>query len=185
VSFCIIADNFWLKVYFIEYQDGNSSLFHGTICLEDLFKSFYSDIFSLCYWGVFLVCSKMLDLVCVSSLFAYVFFIGELSPLILRDIKDRWLLFPGLFVCLFVCRWLCGLVVLSFWLCCEMLNILYFLYFRYLLWMGLVLFLWTNHLVNKWANHWASRRDFWVGEKNRGSRRELGSFVQEKHEDKI
>jgi hypothetical protein len=38
-------------------------------------------------------------------------------------------------------------------------------------------FLWT--LMNKGANHWVSRRDFWVGEGKRGSRRELGPFWME------
>ena len=45
---------------------------------------------------------------CISSLLAYVFFIGELSPLILRDIKERYLLVPDMFVFVggFMCLWL-------------------------------------------------------------------------------
>jgi hypothetical protein len=43
-----------------------------------------------------------------------------------------------------------------------------------MLWIGLMLFLWTNPLTNKGANHWVSRRDFQVGWRKRGSRRELG-----------
>jgi hypothetical protein len=30
--------------------------------------------------------------------------------------------------------------------------------------------------MNKEANHWVNRRDFWVGWRKRGSRRELGLF---------
>jgi hypothetical protein len=33
----------------------------------------------------------MLGPVCVASLLVYVFSLGELSPLILRDIKEKWL----------------------------------------------------------------------------------------------
>jgi hypothetical protein len=40
----------------------------------------------------------MLVPVCVSSLLVYVFFIGEFSPLILRDIKEKKLLFAIIFV---------------------------------------------------------------------------------------
>ena len=40
----------------------------------------------------------MLDPVCVASLLVYVFFIGELSPLILREIKEKRLLLPVIFV---------------------------------------------------------------------------------------
>ena len=38
-------------------------------------------------------------------------------------------------------------------------------------------FMWTNPLMNKGANHWASRRDFRVGWRKRGSRRQLGLFL--------
>jgi hypothetical protein len=31
--------------------------------------------------------------------------------------------------------------------------------------------------MNKGANHWINRRDFRVGQKKRGSRRELGPFL--------
>jgi len=51
----------------------------------------------LCHWDVFPVCSKMLGPVYISSLLVYVFF-GDLSPLMLRDIKEKWLLLPVIFV---------------------------------------------------------------------------------------
>ena len=47
VSFLISLDNFLLKVYFIGYMDDISSLFLGTICLEDLFPAFYSELGSV------------------------------------------------------------------------------------------------------------------------------------------
>jgi hypothetical protein len=37
----------------------------------------------------------------------------------------------------------------------------------------------NNHLVNKGANHWVSRWVFRVGQRKRGSRRELGAFWME------
>jgi hypothetical protein len=57
-------------------------------------------------------------------------FMGEFNPLLLRDIKDRLLLVPD--VCF--CRWLYVFVVLSFWLCFEMLNILSLVYVPSLCW---------------------------------------------------
>jgi hypothetical protein len=58
-------------------------------------------------------------------------FIGELSPLILRNIKERWLLAPDMFI------W--WLVSLCFWLCCEMLNILFFILCWYIPCVGVFL----------------------------------------------
>ena len=40
----------------------------------------------------------MLGPVCVASLLFYVFFIGELNPLILIEVKKKQLLFPVIFV---------------------------------------------------------------------------------------
>ena len=40
----------------------------------------------------------MLDPVFVSNLLVCAFFIGELSPLILSDINDQWLLTPVIFL---------------------------------------------------------------------------------------
>ena len=45
----------------------------------------------LCHWHGFLVCSKTLSpLLYIQSMS----FIGKLSPLILRDIREKWLLLP-------------------------------------------------------------------------------------------
>ena len=49
----------------------------------------------LCHWGTFPVCSKMLGPMYLSSLLVYVFL---LSWLLLRDIKEKWLLLPVIFV---------------------------------------------------------------------------------------
>ena len=47
---------------------------------------------------MFLVNSRMLDQVfCIQSL-SLCLFIGELSPLILCDTNDQWLLTPGIFL---------------------------------------------------------------------------------------
>jgi hypothetical protein len=105
----------------------------------------FRDIIYLCYWGVFLVCSKMLDLVCVSSLLAYAFLIGQLYPLLLRDIKDRLLLVPAMFVFIgdFMCLWFS-----PFDLVWELINILFFLWWRYLLFVGV--FLLRSSVVLDW-----------------------------------
>ena len=44
VSFLILFDNFWLKVPFIWYWNGYSSLFLGTICMENCFPALYSEV---------------------------------------------------------------------------------------------------------------------------------------------
>jgi hypothetical protein len=51
-----------------------------------------------CHLGEFLVWSKMLGPVYISCLLVYVFFLGELSPLMLRDTKEKWLLLPVIFL---------------------------------------------------------------------------------------
>ena len=64
-------------------------LLWGSLCL-------YCEVVLL-HWGVFLVCSTMLDPVYTSSMLVYVF-VRELSPLMLRDIKEKWLLLLVIFV---------------------------------------------------------------------------------------
>jgi hypothetical protein len=39
VSFPVSFDLFWLKVYFIRYYNGYSSLLLGSVCLETFFSS--------------------------------------------------------------------------------------------------------------------------------------------------
>ena len=52
------------------------------------FPILYSEVVSSLRLGVFLVCNRVMDPVFVSILSACVF-IGELSPLILRDINNQ------------------------------------------------------------------------------------------------
>jgi hypothetical protein len=40
----------------------------------------------------------MLDSVYISSLLSYVFLLGELSPLMLRDVRDQWSFVPVILV---------------------------------------------------------------------------------------
>jgi len=63
--------------------------------------------YCLFLWRVFPVGSKMLGPHWISRLLICVFLLGELSPLMLRDIKEQWLLLPVLFLfgceIMFVC----------------------------------------------------------------------------------
>jgi hypothetical protein len=56
-------------------------------------------------------------------------FIRELTLLMLRDIKDIWLLVPVMFV--IGGRIMCVCVILSIWVCCMMIKFLFFLQCRY------------------------------------------------------
>jgi hypothetical protein len=47
VSFLIFFDNFRLKVAFIQYDNDYYSLFLGTICLENCFPAFYTEVMFL------------------------------------------------------------------------------------------------------------------------------------------
>jgi hypothetical protein len=47
----------------------------------------------------------------------------------------------------------------------------YWFFFQFMLWVGLVLFLWANPLINKGSNHRATRRDFRVGWRKKEGRR--------------
>jgi hypothetical protein len=73
-------------------------LFLGTICLENCFAAFYSEVVSVFVTEVsFLYAentgSSLHWIVCCLCLF-----IGELSPLMLRDIKEKSLFLPVIFV---------------------------------------------------------------------------------------
>ena len=81
VSFFTFFDNFRLKVTFIQCWNGYSSLFRGTICLENCFPAFYSEVVSVFDTEVHL-------LLHIQTVSLYIF-IGELSSLILRDIKEK------------------------------------------------------------------------------------------------
>jgi hypothetical protein len=98
VSFLIFLDNFWLEVNFIQYLNGYSSLFLGTIFLENYFPGFYSEVVSdfVIEW---VSCMHLNVGFCLHiKSVSLCLFIGELSPLILTDIKERRLLLPVIFV---------------------------------------------------------------------------------------
>ena len=59
VSFLTFFDNFWLKVDFIWYYNGYSSLVLWTICFENCFPTFYSEVLSAFFSEVhFMYASK-------------------------------------------------------------------------------------------------------------------------------
>jgi hypothetical protein len=61
VYFPIFSDNFCLKIDFIQYKSGYSSLFLGSICLENCFPTIYSEVVSIFVTEMrFLLCRKML-----------------------------------------------------------------------------------------------------------------------------
>ena len=80
----------------------------------------------LCYWDVFLVCTRMMDPVYISSLLAYVF-------LLENWVHWCWeLLKTDDCYCYFCClRWYFLFVICFFWVCCEMINFLCFLWCSY------------------------------------------------------
>jgi hypothetical protein len=76
VSFLIMLDKFWLKVYFIGWQ---LQLFSGTICLEDFVPLFYSEIVPVFLIGVFSFMQQNAgSFLCMQSVSLYLF-IDELS----------------------------------------------------------------------------------------------------------
>jgi hypothetical protein len=88
VSFLIFLDNFWLEVNFIQYLNGYSSLFLGTIFLENYFPGFYSEVVSdfVIEW---VSCMHLNVGFCLHiKSVSLCLFIGELSPLTLRDVKQ-------------------------------------------------------------------------------------------------
>ena len=82
----------------------------------EIFSSLLLQIVSVFVADVYFpVCSKMLEATCIYSLLAIVFFIGELNQMILRDLRDQWLLLPVIFIVrggiMFVCFSSFGFVV--------------------------------------------------------------------------
>ena len=76
VPLFVFFDNFGLEVDFIRYYNGCSSLFLQTICLENCFPAFHSEVVSVFFRDGFPVSSRMLGPVCVASLLVYVFLLG-------------------------------------------------------------------------------------------------------------
>ena len=66
--------------------------------MKNCFPVFYSEVVSVLSMRWVSCIQQNAGLVYVTSLFIYVYFIGELSPLILRDIMEKKLLLPVIFV---------------------------------------------------------------------------------------
>ena len=77
VSFLISVENFWFKVYFTWYLNGNFSLFLGSICMEKNSRLLLWGNICLCHLGVLLVNTKLLDQVFIFSLLACVILLGN------------------------------------------------------------------------------------------------------------
>jgi hypothetical protein len=81
--------DFGLEVDFIPYKNGYFILFLGTICLENCFPAFHSEVVSvLSLRWVSCKQQNIVSYLCSQSV-SLCLFIGELSPLILRDIKEK------------------------------------------------------------------------------------------------
>jgi hypothetical protein len=98
VPFLIFFDNFNLKIDFVQYynddaKNGSSSWFLETISLENCFPSLYSEVVSV-FSLMWIFCMQQTVESCFCNLSVNLcLFIGELSPLILRDDKEKVLLF--------------------------------------------------------------------------------------------
>ena len=76
-------------------------LVSGTIFLEDIFPDFYCEVVPVFLMEVcFYMHQSAGTCLCIKSI-SICLFIGEMRPLILRDIRERWLLVPFMFG--FVC----------------------------------------------------------------------------------
>ena len=86
---------------FISYLNGYSNLLFVSLSLGNLFQSLFSKTMSIfdddgC---MFLVYSRMMDPGYESTSASLCLLIRELSPLMLRNIKDQWLLIPVYSLC--------------------------------------------------------------------------------------
>jgi hypothetical protein len=75
VPLLVFFDNFGLEVNFIRYKNGYSNLFLQTICLENCFPAFHSEVVSVLFPVP--VSNKMLVPVCSARLLVYVFLLGN------------------------------------------------------------------------------------------------------------
>jgi hypothetical protein len=96
VPILVFFDKFWLEADFIRYLNGYSCLFLQNICFEKCFPAFYSKVVSVFVPEVGFLYPEKCWVLLHSHLFS-LSFIGELSPLILRDIKEKQLLLPVIF----------------------------------------------------------------------------------------
>jgi ABC-type branched-subunit amino acid transport system permease subunit len=87
------------------------------VCWDHFLRKLFSNLLlwgsdCLYYWGVLPLCSKRLSPVYLFSLLVYVF-LRQLSPLILRNIKEKWLLLIAIFVVRGGISFLCGYLLLG------------------------------------------------------------------------
>ena len=90
VPLLVFFDDFGLEVNFIRYYYGYTSLFLQTICLENCFLAFHSEVVYVFFPEMGVSCKQQNVGSCLcSQSVSLCLFIGELSPLILRDIKEK------------------------------------------------------------------------------------------------
>ena len=88
VPLLVFFDKFVLEEDFISYYNGYSSLFLWIVSLENYFPAFYSEVVSLSLRWV--SCTQQNVEFCSCSQYVSLYlFIEELSPLILKDIKEK------------------------------------------------------------------------------------------------
>jgi hypothetical protein len=97
VSLLIFFDKLILNVAFIWHSNSYSTFFLATICLENFFHPFTVRCLSLSLRWVSCMQQNVGYYLCNHSV-SLCLFIGELSALILRDIKEKQLLLPVIFV---------------------------------------------------------------------------------------
>jgi len=74
-----------------------ASLLYASVCLENFFPAFYSEVISMFVAKVFLVYSRMMEPFFIHSV-SLCLFIRELSPLILGDNNDQLMLIPVILI---------------------------------------------------------------------------------------
>jgi hypothetical protein len=92
VSFPIFFDTFSLKIDFIQYETGYSIF----VSCDDLFENILHTVILRYCLSLSLNCISCMQQNVGSCLYIQsvhlCLFLGELSPLMLRDIKEKWLL---------------------------------------------------------------------------------------------
>jgi hypothetical protein len=100
-------DILWLKINFILYYNGNFDLFLGTICFENCFPVFYSEVVSVFFTEIFFpVCNKMLGPVDISSPLVYIILGNWVHLEMLKNSNCCFLLFLLLEVDFCLCDYL-------------------------------------------------------------------------------
>jgi hypothetical protein len=137
--------NFGWKFTLLGIRLGIPACFLGPFAWESFFSSslLWSNVYLYC-WGMSIVCSRMMDPIFTSILWLYVFLLGNLSPLMLRDTNNKWLLIPVtlMLVVLGVC--VCVCVLLLFCFAGMELLIFCFVLFVLFVFLDVVILLWLE-----------------------------------------